>query len=98
MDDASLRAPPTPEFSIAIAGLAAGSAVEEDLGAVTVTYVLLTVVLGAVVTKAQSRVRTDGNRPTRPAATDEGSNPTPQIDFREHRRVPWMRRRRPPGE
>jgi hypothetical protein len=43
-------------------------------------------------------VRTDGNRPTRPAATDEGSNPTPQIDFREHRRVPWMRRRRPPGE
>jgi hypothetical protein len=67
MDDASLRAPPTPEFSIAIAGLAAGSAVEEDLSAVTVTYVLLTVVLGAVVTKAQSR-RADRWEPADAAA------------------------------
>jgi monovalent cation:H+ antiporter-2, CPA2 family len=46
---------PRGEFSIAIAGLAAGAGLEDDLGATTVTYVLLTVVVGAVATKMLSR-------------------------------------------
>lgn len=58
---------PRGEFSIAIAGLAAGAAVEEDLGALTVTYVLATVVLGAVITKMLSR-RADRWEPADAAA------------------------------
>jgi CPA2 family monovalent cation:H+ antiporter-2 len=46
---------PRGEFSIAIAGLAAGSAIQAELTAVTVTYVLLTVVVGAVFTKVLAR-------------------------------------------
>lgn len=58
---------PRGEFSIAIAGLAATAAVEPDLGALTVTYVLITVVVGAVVTKLLSR-RADRWTPSDPAA------------------------------
>jgi CPA2 family monovalent cation:H+ antiporter-2 len=58
---------PRGEFSIAIAGLAAGAAVKEDLAAVTVTYVLLTVVVGAVITKLLSR-RADRWEPADAAA------------------------------
>jgi monovalent cation:H+ antiporter-2, CPA2 family len=46
---------PRGEFSIAIAGLAAAATVDEDLGALTVAYVILTVVVGSVVTKALAR-------------------------------------------
>ena len=46
---------PRGEFSIAIAGLAAASTVDEDLGALTVAYVILTVVVGSVVTKVLAR-------------------------------------------
>ncbi len=46
---------PRGEFSIAIAGLATGAGIRDDLGATTLTYVLITVVLGAVVTKVLSR-------------------------------------------
>jgi CPA2 family monovalent cation:H+ antiporter-2 len=46
---------PRGEFSIAIAGLAAAATIEEDLGAITVAYVILTVVVGSVVTKVLAR-------------------------------------------
>jgi len=46
---------PRGEFSIAIAGLAAAATVDEDLGALTVAYVILTVVVGSVVTKVLAR-------------------------------------------
>ena len=46
---------PRGEFSIAIAGVATAAAVDEDLGALTVAYVLLTVVVGSVVTKVLAR-------------------------------------------
>jgi CPA2 family monovalent cation:H+ antiporter-2 len=46
---------PRGEFSIAIAGLAAATAVEEDLGALTVAYVVFTVVVGSAVTKLLAR-------------------------------------------
>ena len=46
---------PRGEFSIAIAGLATAATVEEDLGAVSVAYVSLTVVVGSVVTKVLAR-------------------------------------------
>jgi CPA2 family monovalent cation:H+ antiporter-2 len=46
---------PRGEFSIAIAGLAAAATVDEDLGALTVAYVVLTVVVGSVVTKVLAR-------------------------------------------
>jgi CPA2 family monovalent cation:H+ antiporter-2 len=46
---------PRGEFSLAIAGLAAAAAVDEDLGALTVAYVILTVVAGSVVTKVLAR-------------------------------------------
>jgi CPA2 family monovalent cation:H+ antiporter-2 len=46
---------PRGEFSIAIAGLATAAAVEEDLGPVTVAYVILTVVVGSLITKVLSR-------------------------------------------
>jgi CPA2 family monovalent cation:H+ antiporter-2 len=47
---------PRGEFSIAIAGLAAAaSTIDEDLGALTVAYVILTVVVGSVVTKVLAR-------------------------------------------
>lgn len=46
---------PRGEFSIAIAGLAAGTAIQEDLAALTVAYVLFTVVVGAVITRLLSR-------------------------------------------
>ena len=46
---------PRGEFSIAIAGLATAATVEEDLGALTVAYVILTVVVGSVVTKVLAR-------------------------------------------
>jgi CPA2 family monovalent cation:H+ antiporter-2 len=46
---------PRGEFSIAIAGLAAAASVEEDLGALTVAYVILTVIVGSVVTKVLAR-------------------------------------------
>ena len=42
---------PRGEFSIAIAGLAAASAIEADLGPVTVAYVIFTVVLGSIATR-----------------------------------------------
>ena len=42
---------PRGEFSIAIAGLATAAAVEDDLGPVTVAYVIFTVVVGSVITK-----------------------------------------------
>ena len=46
---------PRGEFSIAIAGIAAAAFVEEDLGPVTVAYVIFTVVVGSVATRAISR-------------------------------------------
>jgi monovalent cation:H+ antiporter-2, CPA2 family len=46
---------PRGEFSIAIAGLATAAAIDEDLGALTVAYVILTVVVGSVVTKVLAR-------------------------------------------
>jgi CPA2 family monovalent cation:H+ antiporter-2 len=46
---------PRGEFSIAIAGLATAAAIEDDLGPVTVAYVILTVVVGSVVTKVLAR-------------------------------------------
>jgi CPA2 family monovalent cation:H+ antiporter-2 len=46
---------PRGEFSIAIAGVATAAAVEEDLGPVTVAYVVFTVVVGSVITKLLAR-------------------------------------------
>jgi K+:H+ antiporter subunit KhtU len=46
---------PRGEFSIAIAGLATAASIEEDLGPVTVAYVIFTVVVGSVVTKVLAR-------------------------------------------
>jgi CPA2 family monovalent cation:H+ antiporter-2 len=46
---------PRGEFSIAIAGLATAAAVEDDLGPVTVAYVIFTVVVGSVITKVLAR-------------------------------------------
>jgi CPA2 family monovalent cation:H+ antiporter-2 len=46
---------PRGEFSIAIAGLAAGAALEHDLTAVTVAYVVVTIVVGSVVTRVLAR-------------------------------------------
>ena len=45
---------PRGEFALAIAGLAAGGAVEESLGALTVTYVIFTIVLGSIATRILS--------------------------------------------
>jgi K+:H+ antiporter subunit KhtU len=58
---------PRGEFSIAIAGLAATAAVEDDLAAATVAYVILTVVVGSIVTRALSR-RADRWQPADAAA------------------------------
>jgi monovalent cation:H+ antiporter-2, CPA2 family len=58
---------PRGEFSIAIAGLAAAAAVEDDLGPVTVAYVIFTVVVGSVITKLLAR-RVDRWEPSDPAA------------------------------
>ena len=46
---------PRGEFSIAIAGLATAASVEDDLGPVTVAYVIFTVVVGSVITKVLAR-------------------------------------------
>jgi CPA2 family monovalent cation:H+ antiporter-2 len=46
---------PRGEFSIAIAGLASAAAIEDDLGPITVAYVILTVVVGSVVTRVLAR-------------------------------------------
>lgn len=46
---------PRGEFSIAIAGLATAAAVEDDLGPVTVAYVIFTVVVGSAITKILAR-------------------------------------------
>jgi CPA2 family monovalent cation:H+ antiporter-2 len=46
---------PRGEFSIAIAGLATAAAIEEDLGPVTVAYVIFTVVVGSAITKVLAR-------------------------------------------
>jgi CPA2 family monovalent cation:H+ antiporter-2 len=58
---------PRGEFSIAIAGLAATAAVDEGLGAVTVAYVILTVVVGSAITRVLSR-RADRWQPADAAA------------------------------
>jgi CPA2 family monovalent cation:H+ antiporter-2 len=58
---------PRGEFSIAIAGLATAASIEDDLGPVTVAYVILTVVVGSVVTKVLAR-RVDRWDPTDAAA------------------------------
>jgi CPA2 family monovalent cation:H+ antiporter-2 len=58
---------PRGEFSIAIAGLAAAATVEKDLGALTVAYVVLTVIVGSVVTKVLAR-RVDRWEPSDAAA------------------------------
>ena len=58
---------PRGEFSIAIAGLATAAAIEDDLGPVTVAYVILTVVVGSVVTKVLAR-RVDRWEPSDAAA------------------------------
>jgi CPA2 family monovalent cation:H+ antiporter-2 len=46
---------PRGEFSIAIAGIAAAASVEDALGPVTVAYVIFTVVVGSVATRAITR-------------------------------------------
>lgn len=46
---------PRGEFSIAIAGIAAGATVQDDLGPVTVAYVIFTVVVGSVATRVIAR-------------------------------------------
>jgi CPA2 family monovalent cation:H+ antiporter-2 len=58
---------PRGEFSIAIAGLAAAGAIESDIGPVTVAYVILTVVVGSIVTRVLSR-RVDRWEPSDAAA------------------------------
>jgi CPA2 family monovalent cation:H+ antiporter-2 len=58
---------PRGELSIAIAGLAAGTAVEHDLGATTVAYVLVTIVVGSAVTRFFAR-QADRWRPADAAA------------------------------
>ncbi len=58
---------PRGEFSIAIAGLATAAAVEEDLGPVTVAYVIFTVVVGSVITRVVAR-RVDRWEPSDAAA------------------------------
>ena len=57
---------PRGEFSLAIAGLAAGSAVDERLGPFTVAYVIITIVIGSIATRILSN-RTD-RAPADPAA------------------------------
>jgi CPA2 family monovalent cation:H+ antiporter-2 len=46
---------PRGEFSIAIAGLAAAGAVEDDIGPLTVAYVILTIVVGSIITRVLAR-------------------------------------------
>ena len=46
---------PRGEFSIAIAGLAAAGAVNDDIGPVTVAYVIFTIVVGSIMTRVLSR-------------------------------------------
>jgi monovalent cation:H+ antiporter-2, CPA2 family len=46
---------PRGEFSIAIAGLAAAGAVEDDIGPLTVAYVIFTVVVGSIITRVLAR-------------------------------------------
>ena len=57
---------PRGEFSLAIAGLAAGSAVDERLGPFTVAYVIITIVIGSITTRVLSN-RAD-RAPADPAA------------------------------
>ena len=57
---------PRGEFALAIAGLAAGSAVDERLGPFTVTYVIITIVIGSIATRILSN-RAD-RAPADPAA------------------------------
>ena len=57
---------PRGEFSLAIAGLAAGSAVDERLGPFTVAYVIITIVIGSIATRILSN-RAD-REPADPAA------------------------------
>jgi K+:H+ antiporter subunit KhtU len=58
---------PRGEFSIAIAGLAAAGAIESEIGPVTVAYVILTVVVGSIITRVLSR-RVDRWEPADAAA------------------------------
>jgi monovalent cation:H+ antiporter-2, CPA2 family len=46
---------PRGEFSIAIATLAAAGSVEDDIGPLTVAYVILTIVVGSIITRVLSR-------------------------------------------
>ena len=57
---------PRGEFALAIAGLAAGSAVDERLGPFTVAYVIITIVIGSIATRILSN-RAD-RAPADPAA------------------------------
>jgi CPA2 family monovalent cation:H+ antiporter-2 len=57
---------PRGEFALAIAGLAAGSAVDERLGPFTVAYVIITIVIGSIATRILSN-RAD-RTPADPAA------------------------------
>jgi CPA2 family monovalent cation:H+ antiporter-2 len=57
---------PRGEFALAIAGLAAGSAVDDRLGPFTVAYVIVTIVIGSIVTRILSN-RAD-RAPADPAA------------------------------
>jgi monovalent cation:H+ antiporter-2, CPA2 family len=58
---------PRGEFSIAIAGLAAAAAVEDDIRPLTVAYVIFTIVVGSVITRVLSR-RVDRWEPADAAA------------------------------
>jgi monovalent cation:H+ antiporter-2, CPA2 family len=58
---------PRGEFSIAIAGLAAAGAIQREIVPVTVAYVILTVVVGSIITKVLAR-RVDRWEPADAAA------------------------------
>ena len=62
---------PRGEFSIAIAGLATAAAIEDDLGPVTVAYVIFTVVVGSGSRRSWPVGWTAGVRRTSLSATDE---------------------------
>jgi monovalent cation:H+ antiporter-2, CPA2 family len=66
------------EFSIVIAGLAVAAGLEETLGPLAATYVLVLAILGPVLARASDPLARLVRRRVPPSATSAGSLPAPQ--------------------
>jgi monovalent cation:H+ antiporter-2, CPA2 family len=66
------------EFSIVIAGLAVAAGLEETLGPLAATYVLVLAILGPILARASDPLARLVRRRAPPSATSAGSLPVPQ--------------------